>query len=159
MLPDSTTASLLVQLAPAEAWRRFVVDFAIWWPREHCFCGPDNLARVWLDDHAGGTWGEVTKAGTHTSWGSVLHMEPPRHLELGWQMDARPVPWIPEPDHLRASRVDIRFEPEGDGTRITVTHKDFSAHGAGQKAMTDVMVGLKRWEEWLGDFARAQKLG
>lgn len=153
MSADSITASREIPLGPAAAFSRFVDDFAVWWPREHCFCGEENLDRVHIDI-VRGLWGETTKDGSEAVWGRVIDMDRPSRIVLGWQMDARPSPWIPEPDPQKASIVDVRFEPLGDATRVVVTHRDFGRHGDSAEPMRKVMIGLDRWREWLEDYAR-----
>lgn len=154
MTTDGVTGTVHLPCSPETAWSRFTERFAEWWPREHCLCGEAALDRVYLDLEAG-AWGEVRRDGTRTDWGLVEAAEPPALLVLGWQMDARPSPWIPEPDPARASRVTVRFAPEDGGTRVTLTHDRFGAHGDGERAMTEVMVGLDRWREWLDLYAAA----
>jgi uncharacterized protein YndB with AHSA1/START domain len=154
MSDDTITRSVTVALPPAAAWARFVDGFAGWWPREHCFCGEAALESVFLTPAAGAIWGERTRDGTVMAWGGVLAAEAPRRLSLGWQMDARPSPWVPEPDPARASVIDVAFAPVPDGTRITLTHHGFSRQGPeAAAAMTAVMIGLDRWREWLDLFA------
>ena len=155
MTEDGVTRSIHLPCLPGAAWTRFTEGFADWWPREHCFCGEAALDRVYVD-LGGGTWGEVTRDGTRVDWGRIEVAEPPALLVLGWQMDARHAPWIPEPDPARASRVTVRFDPARDGTRVTLTHDRFEAHGDGERAMTAVMVDLDRWSEWLELFAAVE---
>jgi uncharacterized protein YndB with AHSA1/START domain len=155
MTEIGVTRSVHMPCAPDEAWSRFTDGFADWWPREHCMCGEEALDQVYID-LGGESWGEITLDGTRVDWGRIEIAQPPGLLVLGWQMDARHAPWVPERNPSGASRVTVRFEPEGDGTRVTLTHDRFEAHGDGQKAMTDIMIGLDRWREWLALFARQQ---
>ena len=152
---DSITRSVEVPVSPARAWDGFVRDLAVWWPREHCFCGEEALDHVFIDmDRA--LWGEVTTDGRTLPWGAVITSDPPDALVLGWQMDATVSPWIPEPDPARASLVEITFRPTGGGTRVTLTHRDFARQGAAHAAaMRAVMIGMDRWAEWLQDYARS----
>ncbi|MCC6006600.1 MAG: SRPBCC domain-containing protein [Rhodobacteraceae bacterium] len=153
MTQDSITAERLVPLSPEAAFDRWTAGFADWWPREHCFCGEDRLDRVFLDP-ARGVWGEVDSDGQEALWGAVLEACRPGLLRLGWQMDARPSPWIPEPDPDRASIVTVEIVPEGAGARLRVTHSDFARHGDSAAPMRAVMIGMDRWAEWLEDYAR-----
>ncbi|MCW1933884.1 SRPBCC domain-containing protein [Pararhodobacter zhoushanensis] len=156
MTTNSITRSVHVPLSPEAAFDLFTTGFAHWWPREHCFCGEAALDRVFVDLNAG-TWGEVTQAGETLLWGEILHAERPSHLSLSWQMDARISPWVPEPDPARASLIDLRIVPEGDGSTLSLTHHSFDRHGDGAEIMASVMVGMDRWADWLADFAAAAK--
>lgn len=152
MTADSVTRSIDLPVPPERAFRAFVEDFDGWWPREHCFCGEPALERVFIDP-AAGLWAEVTRDGATIPWGAVIAHVPGARLVLGWQMDATVSPWIAEPDPARASVVEVSFTPAATGTRVEVTHRAFANHGAGAKAMADVMIGLDRWADWLADFA------
>ncbi len=154
MTEDTVTRTVTVPLPPAEAWARFTDGFADWWPREHCFFGEAALDTVLLTPEAGAAWGERTGDGRVIPWGAVLAADAPHRLSLGWQMDARPSPWVPEPDPARASVIDIAFDADGQGTRVTLTHHGFSRQGPdAAAAMRAVMIGLDRWREWLDLFA------
>lgn len=152
MTRNGITRSVRVPLAPGAAFDLFADGFDRWWPKEHCFCGEAALDRVFIDLEAM-TWGEVTCDGHTALWGSILAAQKPDRLELGWQMDPRVSPWIPDPIAARASIVDLRFMPEPEGTLVTLRHHGFDRHGEGAEIMASVIVGLDRWAEWLADFA------
>ncbi|MBN8293373.1 SRPBCC domain-containing protein [Rhodobacter sp. NTK016B] len=154
MNPDEITHSIDVPVPPERAWALFVHHFPDWWPREHCFCGEAALDTVFIDlDKA--QWGEITRSGDRDLWGAVLLADAGRSLSLGWQMDATVSPWVPEPDPARASVIDITFAKHPDGTRVTLRHHGFSRQGEPHaQAMRDVMIGLKRWQEWLEMFCQ-----
>jgi hypothetical protein len=149
---DRITRQVTVPVPPDHAWSGFVDDFALWWPREHCFVGEAGLDRVFIDP-AGAVWGEVARDGRVLPWGAVRDLRPGAGLTLGWQMDATVSPWVPDPDPTRASWIDVAFDPVPGGTRVTLTHRDLARHGDGG-AMAAVMVGLDRWADWLADYAR-----
>ena len=153
MTEDEITREVSLSVPPAQAWVDFVTGFALWWPREHCFCGEAALDRVFIETGAG-VWGEVTKAGQTLRWGAVLAARPGIALSLGWQMDATHSPWLPEVDPARASVIDIAFDPLGTGTRVTLRHHGFARQGEPHAtAMRAVMIGLDRWSEWLDLYA------
>lgn len=151
---DSVTRSVELPVPPERAFQGFVEGFNDWWPREHCFCGEPALDRVFIDLDAG-LWAEVTREGATIPWGAVIEHVPGKRLVLGWQMDATVSPWIVEPDPARASVVEVTFTATETGCRVELIHRDFANHGEGAKAMSDVMIGLDRWAEWLADFAAA----
>lgn len=152
MNPDEITRIVDVPVSPDRAWAFFVHRFAEWWPRAHCFCGEANLDTLFIDTQAG-LWGEVTRTGERTAWGTARSAEPGRALSLGWQMDATVSPWVPETDPARASLIDISFDARGAGTRVTLRHHGFSRQGEPHaQAMRDAMIGLNRWHAWLALF-------
>lgn len=154
MTIDEITRHADVAVSPDRAWSGFVTDLALWWPREHCFCGEAALERVYID-LTSRLWGERTRDGRVRIWGAVIESHPGRSLSLGWQMDASTSPWLSEPDPQRASRIDVTFAARpGGGTRVTLRHHGFSAQpepAAG--AMRAVIIGLDRWGEWLPLYA------
>jgi uncharacterized protein YndB with AHSA1/START domain len=153
MIIDEITREAEVPVPPARAWAQFVAGFALWWPRDHCFCGEAALDRVFIDPDAG-FWGEVTTAGQTRAWGVVLDARPAHALSLAWQMDASISPWQSVPDPERASRIDVAFTPSALGTRVILRHHGFARQGEpAASAMRAVIIGLDRWGEWLPLFA------
>ncbi len=94
---------------------------------------PETLYAAWLDSdqHAAMTGGGAAVSdavgAAFTAWdgyieGRNLALEPGRRIVQSW----RTTEFAPEePD----SRLEIRFEPAGDGTRITLRHTDLPPHG------------------------------
>jgi hypothetical protein len=39
----------------------------------------------------------------------------------------------------------VRFEPDGDGTRVSLRHRGFERHGEGASAYADAMGSPQRW--------------
>ena len=69
--------------------------------------------------------------------------EPPRRLALTWRLTN----FTPE----QQTRVDVRFEPATDGTRVSVTHSGWDAIPAAHPArhgMTDRAFVLFRGHWW-----------
>ncbi|HEX2047075.1 MAG TPA: SRPBCC domain-containing protein [Acidimicrobiales bacterium] len=117
--------------APAERVWSLIADAeerARWWP--------------WLDlDATPGGRMEERWEGTRTT-GDVLEADPPSLLRLTWRDDGWPA----------TTEVELRLEPEGDGTRVTVRHTGWdalpdartlvAAHGAGWRAHLDDLASL-----------------
>ena len=136
-----------VPLPPAEAFAHFA-DLDSWWPREFSWSGPDALDRVGLEPRAGGRLYELGPDGFRCDWGTVTACEPPGRLAFLWQIapDRTPVP-----DSARASEVEVRFTPDGDGTHVGVTHSAFERHGEGAEAYRQGMAD--GWRFMLGAYA------
>ena len=89
---------------------------------------PERLYQAWLDsaEHARFTGGdaaiEPTVGGAHSSWdgyiwGRILELEPGRRILQTWRTSEFP-------DAAEDSRLEILFEPEGRGTRLTLIHSE-----------------------------------
>jgi uncharacterized protein YndB with AHSA1/START domain len=104
---------------------------------------PERLYAAWLDsrEHSRMTGGEATIdpviGGRHAAWngyvtGVTLELEHGRRIVQTWRAEKFPA------DALD-SRLELLFEPEGDGTRLTVIHTEIPAGmGAGYE---------RGWEE------------
>jgi uncharacterized protein YndB with AHSA1/START domain len=95
---------------------------------------PDRLYAAWLDsqEHTRFT-GDTARVdplvgGRFSSWsgyisGENLELEPARRIVQSWRTTEFP-------DDSENSRVVVTFEPEGDGTRLTIEHTDIpEGHG------------------------------
>ena len=112
---DAIRKTVLVDFAPAEAFELFTTRIASWWPVGTHSYGGDDVTDVVLEPRAGGRLYEVTAAGEQ-DWGSVLAWEPPHRVLLEWQIG-----------EARGSEVEVRFLPEGPGTRVELEHRGFGA--------------------------------
>ncbi|MGH7535052.1 MAG: SRPBCC domain-containing protein [Gemmatimonadales bacterium] len=101
--------SVSVSWDPESAFRRFALQFAGWWPWRTHSIGGGRLKRVVFEPHAGGRIFEEHVDGRRFQWGQVLEWEPPRRVKFTFH-PARP----PE----TAQEVEVRFVPEGSGTRL-----------------------------------------
>ena len=116
---DAIRKTVLVDFAPAEAFELFTDRIASWWPVGTHSYGGDDVTDVVLEPGVGGRLYEVTAAGEQ-DWGRVLEWEPPSRFLLDWQ--------IPQ---ASGTEVEVRFLPEGPGTRVELEHRGFDA-GAGE---------------------------
>lgn len=112
---DAIRKTVLVDFAPAEAFELFTHRIASWWPVGTHSYGGDEVTDVVLEPRVGGRLYEVTATGEQ-DWGSVLAWEPPDRVVLDWQIG-----------EARGSEVEVRFSPEGPGTRVELEHRGFGA--------------------------------
>jgi uncharacterized protein YndB with AHSA1/START domain len=112
---DAIRKTVLVDFAPAEAFELFTTRIASWWPVGTHSYGGGDVTDVVLEPRAGGRLYEVTANGEQ-DWGSVLAWEPPHRVLLDWQIG-----------EARGSEVEVRFSPEGPGTRVELEHRGFGA--------------------------------
>lgn len=117
----STTATeairktVLVDFPPEEAFDLFTARIASWWPvRTHSY-GGEQVTDVVFEPHAGGRVYEVTPGGEQ-DWGTVRAFDPPNGILLEWLIG-----------EACGTEVEVRFTPEGPGTRVELEHRGFTA--------------------------------
>lgn len=142
-------ASITVDAPPESAFEAFTAELGRWWPLAYTYAQAELDTAV-IEPKAGGPWFERDRAGQETAWGEVRAWEPPSRLVLSFAVSPDRAP---EPEE-RASEVEIRFLPEGSGTRIELEHRDFERHGEGAGRLRDGLVSPGGWPLILADFAR-----
>jgi uncharacterized protein YndB with AHSA1/START domain len=108
-----------VDCAPAHAFALWAERTSLWWPPRHSVSGAPQL--VAFEPGPGGRIFEREAGGAEHEWGEVLTWEPPRLLRYLWHLHA---------DRADATEVEIRFEPAGEGTRVTIEHSGWERLGA-----------------------------
>ncbi|WP_158278065.1 SRPBCC family protein [Caulobacter endophyticus] len=142
-------SEITVEALPAEAFARFVGDMGRWWPMAYSRGGA-RFVTVHVEPVAGGTWFEVDSDGAESPWGDVRAYDPGHRLVVGFNVASdRGV----EPLE-RQSEVEFRFEPAGEGTRVTVEHRNLDRHGDGAEAIRQGMASDHGWPLILASFAR-----
>ena len=115
--------SVSVAVPPERAFAIFASDIGRWWsPNMHI--APEPFTEIVIEPHAGGRWFERDAAGAECQWGQVLAWEPPGRLLLAWQLDAD---FAFDPELI--TEVEVNFEPEGTGSRVTLTHRNLERFG------------------------------
>jgi uncharacterized protein YndB with AHSA1/START domain len=109
------------------AFRVFVEEFDAWWPAELLSRTADDqyapgvtLERLVFEPQVGGRIYEVTSEGVEGSWAEVLVFDPPTRFVLAWKPNDRLEP---------PTEVEIRFEPDGDGTVVRLEHRGWERLG------------------------------
>ena len=115
MTTEAVKKTVLVDFAPAEAFELFTGGIATWWPVGTHSYGGDEVTDVVFEAQAGGRVYEVTAAGEQ-DWGKVLEWDPPTRFLLDWQIG-----------DACGTEVEVRFSPEGPGSRVELEHRGFSA--------------------------------
>jgi hypothetical protein len=113
--------SVVVPWAPEQAFRRFTIEIASWWPLRSHSVGGDRAETVVFEDRIGGRIYERNRDGQDSTWGTVSAWDPPRRVAFTWH-PGRPTD--------TAQRIEVRFLPEGTGTRLELTHDDWERYGA-----------------------------
>jgi uncharacterized protein YndB with AHSA1/START domain len=125
------------------AFRLFTEEIGRWWPTQSHSVGASEVAQVVFEQHSGGRVYEVNRNGDEADWGRVVAWDPPHRFVMTWHPGGSPA---------QATELEVRFAPEGDGTRVQLEHRGWEVCGA--KAATlreDYDTG---WTTVLGYYTR-----
>ena len=112
---DALRKEVLVDATPDVAFRVFTEQASGWWPlASHSLLHEESTDLV-FEPQIGGRVYERTADGREAEWGTILAWEPPARLALTWV--------VGEP----ATELEIRFLPEGAGTRVQLEHRGWEA--------------------------------
>jgi uncharacterized protein YndB with AHSA1/START domain len=110
-----------------DAFQLFTEHIGDWWPTEKFsrtadgeFAEGVKLERVVFESRQGGRVYEVTSDGREASWAEVLVYEPPHRIVLAWK---------PNDTDRPPTEVEVRFEPDGSGTRVDLEHRGWERLG------------------------------
>jgi len=133
-----------VAVAPQRAFELFTGRMGDWWMASHHIAEKPFVAIV-IEPRTGGRWFERDADGGECPWGKVLDWDPPRRVLLAWQLKSD---FSYDPDFV--TELEIAFEPDGNGTRVTLTHNDLHKFG---DAAPRVVAGMNEgWAALLGGF-------
>lgn len=102
--------SVVLALPPAEAFSLFTLRISAWWPQDRRHSGEAD-SRIILE--ASGRFCERARDGREIELGRVTLWDEPRRILLDFYVATGPE---------QPTEVEVRFEPEGEGTRVTVRH-------------------------------------
>jgi uncharacterized protein YndB with AHSA1/START domain len=114
-----------VQATPENAFEVFTEGIATWWPlATHSIQvmdeGGGTPETVIFETGPNGRIYERMSTGKDAHWANVTAWEPPNRLVLEWKVN---------PDAVAATEIEVRFTPEGEGTRVDLEHRGFEALG------------------------------
>jgi uncharacterized protein YndB with AHSA1/START domain len=109
--------SIRVNAPQARAFDVFAARFGSWWPKDH-HIGKAAMTEAVIEPRAGGRWYERGEDGSECDWGRVLAWEPPARLVLSGRINSKFVL-----DETVESEVEVRFIPDGAGTRVELEHR------------------------------------
>ena len=148
---DGVRRSVTVPLAPEQAFALFTERTEAWWPPSHSITEAP-FAKAIVEPRAGGRFFERAENGEEADWGRVLAYEPPHRLVLAWHLQAD---YTFDPDPAHASEIEVRFDAEGSGTRVSLEHRAFENHGAGAAEVHDSVGSENGWGGMLARYAGA----
>ena len=140
--------SVRVTRSQEDAFRLFTAELGTWWPVESHSIGSERegvtAETAVMESTVGGRLYERMSDGTEASWGTILTWEPPERIVISWHVN---------PDRPAPTEVEVRFVPDGDGTRVELEHRGWERLGAeGEEARSGYSTG---WEFVLGRYAAA----
>jgi uncharacterized protein YndB with AHSA1/START domain len=100
------------------AFETFTKRMSDWWPGEPHTVFEDRVAVV-VDERVGGRVYERAADGREADWADVIAWEPPRRLVLRWRVNPERGP----------TEVEVRFAPDGGGTRVDLEHRGWDEVG------------------------------
>lgn len=112
--------SIVVPWTPEAAFKRWTTDIGTWWPSKTHSVGQAKVKALVFSGGVGGRCYEVWHDGTEKEWGRVTTWDPPRLVRYTWYPDRTPD---------SAQDIEVRFEPDGTGTRLTLTHTGWERLG------------------------------
>jgi uncharacterized protein YndB with AHSA1/START domain len=127
--PDSVTVTTLVAVDPLTAFEVFTRDIDLWWkrsPRHRFAPGGEGILRF-----EGGPHGRLVEAWGPTEHeafevGRVMAWEPGKRLAFEFR--------LPSFGPTDKTEVEVRFEPEGEKTRVSLEHRGWDRLPAGHPA-------------------------
>lgn len=142
-MTSTVLVALRVAATPERAFAAFTDDIATWWQPNPLFqlTPRGDGALRFEPGPEGRLLADLPNGNTHEV-GRIRVWEPPRRLVVGWRPAGVP------PD--RASELEVRFEPIGPETRVTVEHRGWDAvppESAARHGFPDAIL-LARTGDW-----------
>jgi len=128
----------------------FTEKMGTWWPLGHYKIGKTKAVDAILEPKVGGRWYERGEDGSTCDWGRVLAWEPPTRLLLTWDIDAN---WQFDPN--LNTEIEVRFVPEGTGTRVELEHRRLDRYGERRDQMRRIFDTEGDWGKLLEMFSGA----
>jgi len=117
---DPITLDFTVACSPEHAFSTWTERISQWWPKGHSVSADPGLEVV-IEPRLGGRIYERTPAGDEHDWGEITSWDPPRGFGYLWHIAQ---------DRSDATDVEIRFEPEGERTRVSIVQSGWERLGS-----------------------------
>ncbi|HEX3918072.1 MAG TPA: SRPBCC family protein [Caulobacteraceae bacterium] len=135
--------ALRVKATPERAFEAFVGEIGAWWRANPLFAfTPRSPGVIAFEPGEDGRLTETLSTGKVFEIGRIRAWEPPRRLVFGWRQAAFALG--------QDTEVEVRFEPVGEETRVTVEHFGWDSVPAAHVARHGFPNGLflTRHGEW-----------
>jgi uncharacterized protein YndB with AHSA1/START domain len=111
--------TVVVDCSPEHAFETFTARLQDWWPFQSHAPGDEPPAEAVFEPQVGGRVYSRTASGQEHEWATVTAWEPPSHVAVDWHVTAgKP-----------STELEVRFVPEGDGTRVELEHRGWERWG------------------------------
>ena len=115
-MTSRVVVALRVKASPARAFEVFTREIGLWWRPSPLFqFTPRSPGALAFEPFDGGRFTETLANGKVFEIGRIRAWSPPDRLVFGW----RQATFTPAQD----TEVEVRFEPVGEETRVTVEHR------------------------------------
>jgi uncharacterized protein YndB with AHSA1/START domain len=115
--PAPVCKSVLVNAPQHQAFEVFTTGMGRWWPKSHKLTEAELDQQI-IEPEQAGRWYQRNVDGSECDVGKVATWDPPSRLVLIWQLNAE---WTFDPN--LETEVEVRFTPEGSGTRVDLEHR------------------------------------
>lgn len=142
-MPSRVLVALRVAAPPERAFQVFTRDIGEWWQPNDLFAFTrGKTGRLAFEPGHSGRLIETYADGSVFEVGRIRVWQPPRRLVLSWRQASFTT--------AQETEVRIRFDPVGDGTRVTVEHLGWDAIPQGHSARHGFPLGAfqARHAEW-----------
>jgi uncharacterized protein YndB with AHSA1/START domain len=135
--------SVVVDCSPEHAFETFTERIYTWWPFETHSPANERPESATFEPRVGGRVYDRTATGEEHEWATVLAWEPPTRFVVDWHV----TPGNP------STELEVRFVPEGDGTRVELEHRGWERYG--DEAAETCASYNSGWEKVLRPFVEA----
>ena len=140
--------SVVVRCSPEHAFATFTEGIGAWWPFDGHSLYDDKAETVIFEPRVGGRVYERSSEGEEGVWGTLTAWDPPYGFAMTWHPGRGPE---------TAQALELRFSPEGEGTRVDLVH-------TGWERLGDRMAEIgghydEGWNLVLGRFSEAAGRG
>lgn len=145
--PAPIRKQIRVKAPPARAFEIFTAGMSRWWLKDHTINPTKSpMQDIVMEPREGGRWFERGEDGSECDWGKVLSWQPPARVLLAWQITGK---WQFDPNLI--TEVEIRFTPDGSGTKVELEHRHLERLGDAAETMRSAFD--RGWMALLEEFA------
>ncbi len=141
--------ALRVKASPERAFQAFVHEISQWWQPSPLFqTTPRAPGRLAFEAGEGGRLTETLANGKVFEIGRIVTWAPPRQLVFSWRQATFP------PD--LHTEVEVRFEPVGQETRVSIEHRGFTqvpVESPARHGFPDAALQMRLAEWWRAQLA------
>jgi uncharacterized protein YndB with AHSA1/START domain len=140
---DAVRVTSRVEVDPDTAFRVFTREVDAWWRTGPRFrWHPERGGTLRFEGEQGGRFVEIYPDGECFEVGTIRVWDPPRRLVFGFRAKSFATG--------ECTEVEVRFEPNGDATDVTVVHRGFAALRGDHPARHGL--GAGEFENMMGTF-------